>query len=204
LSDPARISDPIHGGGRDVAFQVTVLLVGLIVGWTRKGSLWSIVNVKVRLVWFLPVAYVLQHIAIVYTRGSLYETLVVGSYLLLGFFCIRNLKIPGVLWMIGGVLSNFIVMLANGLRMPAYIPAVKKLAPSLIPDLIKGDYGKSIAMSSHTHLNFLGDIFTYNISPVSLISIGDIVFGIGMVIFVQYAMTTERRQSANALMAENS
>jgi hypothetical protein len=86
-------------------------------------------------------------------------------------------------------------MAANGLRMPAYIPAVRHFNPSVVPSLIRGEYGKSIAMGNNTHLNFLGDIFTFDIGYVTLISIGDVLFAIGLVIFIQHAMIYQSRST---------
>ncbi|MBX5436713.1 MAG: DUF5317 family protein, partial [Alicyclobacillaceae bacterium] len=48
----------------------------------------------------------------------------------------------------------------------------------------------------HTHLNFLGDIFPITIWPQSIISIGDIVFSIGLVILIQYAMRSGKGGAA--------
>lgn len=76
--------------------------------------------------------------------------------------------------------------------MPAYVPAVKAMAPNILPLVVKGEYGKSIAMSSTTHLNFLGDIFYFQIQPASLISVGDIIFAIGLVVLIQHAMRLKR------------
>jgi hypothetical protein len=175
-----------------LSFHVLVLLAGLIVGWVKKGSIWNITNLRLKHLWLLPIAYILQHVSIAYLNGRPYELAIVASYVALLFFCARNLRVPGMLWAIGGTAANFLVMCANGLRMPAYIPAIKKLAPQLVPLLERGEYGKSIAMSSSTHLNFLGDIFSFEVPPPALISIGDILFAIGLVILIQHAMLCGR------------
>jgi hypothetical protein len=175
-----------------LAFQVLVILTGLVVGWGRKGSLWSITQIRLKMIWLLPISYILQHFSIAYLNGAMYEVVIVFSYVSLLFFCAGNLKVPGLLWTFAGTAANFVVMSVNGLRMPAYKDAVEHMAPKLIPLLIKGDYSKSVLMSSNTHLNFLGDIFSFEIRPESLISIGDILFAIGLVILIQYAMRLER------------
>ncbi|GMA51292.1 hypothetical protein GCM10025857_26490 [Alicyclobacillus contaminans] len=178
-----------------MAFQVTVVLTGLLVGWIRKGSVWDITNIRIRLLWLLPIAYLLQHISIAYLDGVYYELSIVLSYLALMVFCAVNIRTPGIAWGLAGTASNFLAMVVNGLRMPAYVPAVEHMAPSYVPALMSGHYGKSVAMSSKTHLNFLGDIFSFQIHPVSLLSIGDILFAIGFVILIQHAMRSGR--SAN-------
>lgn len=174
---------------------MVVLLSGLIIGWARKGSIWSITEIKIRWVWILPIAYLLQHVSIAYFTGTVYQVTIVASYVSLITFCLLNLKTPGLPWSMLGTCLNFLAMLFNGLRMPAYVPAVRAMAPSILPLVMKGEYGKSIAMSSATHLNFFGDIFYFQIQPASLLSVGDIVFSIGLVIFIQYAMRLKRGEN---------
>lgn len=171
-----------------MAFQALTIIVALLIGWIRRGSLWSIGRLKVRVWWILPIAYVLQHISVFYLTGTAYRLVIVLSYIVMLGFCTLNLRLPGVWWALVGTGANFVALLVNGLRMPAYMPTVRVMAPQIIPMLKAGTYGKSIAMSSTTHLNFLGDIFGFNVRPASLLSIGDILFSIGLVIIIQYAM----------------
>jgi hypothetical protein len=171
-----------------LAFQVFVILTGLAIGWLRKGSLWAVTNIRLKTIWLLPISYILQHVSIDYLTGMTFEVAIVFSYLLLLAFCLLNVRVPGIVWALGGTAANFLAMCSNGLRMPAYIPAVQHMAPTLIPRLMRGEYSKSIAMTANTHFNFLGDIFSFEIKPASLISIGDILFAIGLVILIQYAM----------------
>jgi hypothetical protein len=186
-----------------LSFHVLVLLAGLLVGWFKKGSIWNITNIRLRLLWILPVAYLIQHVSITYLSGSMYELAIVASYLALLMFCLLNWKVPGLIWAAGGTLSNFLVMLVNGLRMPAYIPAVQQMDSKLVPLLEKGEFGKSIAMSSSTHLNFLGDIFYVHVQPPSLVSIGDILFAIGLIILIQHAMRSGRSEPSGVNRTES-
>lgn len=175
-----------------------VIFAGIIIGWIRKGSLLSLTNIRLKGLWILPVAYLAEHVSVVALHGITYELTIVCSYVALLAFCLLNLRVQGVVWTTVGTAANFLVMVVNGLRMPAYMPAVKQLDPTLIPRLLAGNYGKSIAMSATTHLNFLGDIFPFYIKPASLISIGDILFAIGFLILVQHAMCSGRVAPARA------
>lgn len=181
-----------------------VILTGLAVGWIRKGRILSMPFMKLKLIWLLFVAYVLQHISIAWLHGTAYEVVLVVSYLSILGFCVVNWRIPGVIWNLVGTAANFLVMVVNGLRMPAYVPAARALDPALIPALMRGQYGKSVAMSTHTNLNFLGDIFSFAIKPASLISVGDILFAIGLVILIQHAMRSEGGPAGHAVQAEPS
>lgn len=179
-----------------------VILTGLAVGWIRKGKILAMPFVKLKLIWLLFVAYALQHISIAWLHGTAYEVVLVVSYLSILGFCVVNWRVPGVIWNLAGTAANFLVMSVNGLRMPAYLPAARALDAALVPALIRGQYAKSVAMSTHTHLNFLGDIFSFAIKPASLISVGDILFAIGLVILIQHAMRSEGGPTGNGVQAE--
>ncbi|WDL98710.1 DUF5317 domain-containing protein [Alicyclobacillus sp. ALC3] len=182
-----------------MAFQAVVIIAGLVVGWVRKGSIWSITEIRLRWLWVLPVAYILQHVSISYLTGTVYEFVLVLSYISLITFSLVNFKTPGLAWTLLGTFLNFLAMSVNGLRMPAYLPAVKQMDSALVGPLLAGHYGKSVAMTSMTHLNFLGDIFSFQVQPASIISIGDIIFGIGLVILIQHAMLLKRGELAHAV-----
>ena len=175
-----------------MALESLAIIAGVVIGWMRKGSLLSLTNLRLRWIWLLPISYVLQSVSIHLLNGVLYEAAIMFSYLALLAFSLFNAKVPGLLWTLGGTLSNFVVMLANGLRMPAYLPPIEKLTPQVVPLLEHGGLGKSIAMSSATHLNFLGDIFYLKLIPPTLVSIGDILFAIGIVLFIQKTMTSRK------------
>lgn len=171
-----------------MAFQLLAIVVALLVGWVRGGRLGNLARVRLRHVWVLPVAYLLQYLSIYHLRGLAYEVLVVLSYACLIAFCVRNLDSKGIIWALLGISANFIVMMANHLRMPAYVPAVEAYAPGLVPELQDGAIGKSVAMSTNTHLNFLGDIFTVQLGVPTLVSIGDLMFSVGLFLFIVAAM----------------
>lgn len=171
-----------------MVFQVLAIVLGVIVGWIRRGKISNLSLVRFRLLWILPLAYFLQYISIYYTHGLIYQVMVTASYIGLIVFCSLNVKQPGLQWALMGVVSNFLVMLANHLRMPAYIAPVEKYAPDMVSKLREGAIGKSIAMGPNTHLNFLGDIFTVDLGVRTLVSIGDLLFSVGLFLFIVTAM----------------
>lgn len=175
-----------------MSFDVLMMAAGLLVGWFRRGSIWNLPNIRLRWIWVLPVAYLLQHFSIADLTGPAYEVAVLVSYGGLIAFCAVNLRVPGVAWGLGGTVANLLTLSVNGLHMPAYMPVVRVMDRKAVPSLLQGEYGKSIAMSPHTHLNFLGDIFYFKVPPASLLSLGDILLAIGMVMVIQYAMRISR------------
>ncbi len=185
-------------------FTVLVIAAGLLIGWFRKGSLWSITNIKFRLIWLLPGAYILEYVSIHHLQGQIYEICILIAYLGLILFCSLNYKIAGIKWALSGTVANFLVMSLNGLRMPAYLPAVRKMAPQTIPALMKGDYLKSVAMTSHTHLNPLGDIFNVSVLTPNLVSFGDLLFSLGIIVFLQHAMRSSMEVNQSSVEAKTS
>lgn len=169
------------------------IIAGVIVGWIRRGSLTQLALVRLRWLWVLPIAYILQYVSIYFLRGATYEVFIVVSYLGLIAFCAWNIRITGIPWALGGICSNFVVLAANHLRMPVYMDVVRRIAPDLVPKLETGEIGKSIAMGPSTHLNFLGDIFTIQLGVTSLVSIGDLLFSVGVFLFIVAAMGGRER-----------
>jgi hypothetical protein len=168
------------------------LLAGCLIGLLKHGSIWGLSSLKLKQIWMLLAAYVIQYVSIYLLKGLTYEVFIVISYLLLILFCLLNRMELGVKYALVGIISNFLVMAANQLRMPAYLPSVRKIDPKSVELLKEGLIGKSIAMTNNTHLKFLGDIFTVQIGRGSLISIGDILIGIGIIVLIQHAMCIER------------
>ena len=179
---------------------IITLLIGLIIGWIRGGSIWSFRSLPLKSIWLLPLSYILQYISIYFLHGLYYQVVILISFLTLFYFCYVNHKIGGIKWAFIGTALNFLVMVSNSLRMPAYMPAVNQLNPKAVSLMEHGQIGKSIAMTSHTHLNFLGDIFLFNIQPSALMSVGDILFSVGLIILIQFAMRIERETSSNAIV----
>lgn len=172
--------------------QLLAIATGLTVGWFKKGNLVALTNLRLKWLWVLPISYIVQILSINYLHGSIYKWMLVLSYILLLTFCVRNLSVPGVWWTFAGTTANFLVMSSNNLRMPAYMPPIEQLSKKMAVLLKNGDYGKSIAMGPNTHLNFLGDIFFLKLQPPTLVSVGDILFAIGIMLLIQHAMQLGR------------
>ncbi|ABO67101.1 Conserved hypothetical protein [Geobacillus thermodenitrificans NG80-2] len=102
---------------------------------------------------------------------------------------------PGLPVIFAGVLLNFIVMAANGGRMPVSVEAAQFLGREYIEALKAGLYAKHQAITSDTLLPFLGDIIP--LSPPyprqQVISIGDVVMNVGAFLFIQHLMLSAPR-----------
>lgn len=172
------------------------IVIGVLAGWLFGGKIGNLKDVEIRKAWVIFLAFVLQYsgiflLPVLYDKQLIsspyfYSASVMGSYLILIVFSLYNRKQPGFYWVVVGMALNLLVMLANGGRMPVELTAAQDLSPADVPALVGGTYGKHIAMSNDTNLNFLGDLI-YLQAPYphhTIVSLGDIVFSIGVIIFI--------------------
>jgi MFS family permease len=105
-----------------------------------------------------------------------------ASYLLLAVFGLRNARTPGLALAVGGLLSNAIVIFANGGRMPvsqaAYAESYGKA--------LAGIHGNIVAATASSHLTFLADIFALprGVPFSNTFSVGDVMLVAGAILFV--------------------
>lgn len=83
-----------------------------------------------------------------------------------------------------GSLLNFVVIAANGGRMPVSAEAIARAGGSGTPS------GTHMLVTENTHLWFLADVIALpRISPMAqIISVGDIFIVLGVFIFIQHQM----------------
>lgn len=169
------------------------LIIGLVVALVRGGSLERLLQVKLKAIWLIVLSFAVQYGAIFLYPDALTFAIPL-SYAVLLLFGWINRQSPGFWLVQAGLLMNLAVMVANGGRMPVDVSAARQLAPEDMPALLAGQIGKHLAMSGQTHLNMLGDIF-YLHAPYphhTIISLGDLVFSIGVFLFLQMSMVKGR------------
>ena len=163
----------------------------------RKGKLENLAAKKLLLMGLVLASVLLQFlINIDYSRFG-YLTHVAPylhllSYAFLFAFIYANRKMPGMVFMGLGIFLNFLVIAANGGTMPVS-PAILGLSPSEIPTST-GDALHSVA-TADTRLFFLADIIPLPIPKGTLVSIGDIILGLGLFYFIQQAMQPREKNS---------
>jgi hypothetical protein len=171
------------------------ILLSLLIGFFRGGSLKGFANMKLRGGWLFPLLLAVQFVIFaledkVAIIGKLSNTLFLLVYVIGLLFLWLNRNQPGFIVIFAGVLLNFIVMAVNGGRMPVSVEAAKFLGREYIDALKAGTYGKHQAITSETLLPFLGDIIP--LSPPyprrQVISIGDVVMNVGAFLFIQHLM----------------
>ncbi len=100
------------------------VLLAVLVGLLRRGSLRSLAQLPLRFGWVAVLAFGLQVYLIYFPdpvgQGllSLHVLILVTSYLLLLWFIWQNRRLPGMILFVAGLVANLSVMLLNGGFMP--------------------------------------------------------------------------------------
>ncbi|WP_018132616.1 DUF5317 domain-containing protein [Effusibacillus pohliae] len=168
-------------------------VIGIIVAVFRGGKLRDLFEAKLKRIWLIVFAFCVQYAIIVLNQSFLLPAVIISYGALLAFACF-NQRQPGFHFILAGIAMNLLVMAANDGRMPVDVGIVRQYAPDGVSALLAGQSGKHIAMSEQTHLNLLGDIF-YLHAPYpreGLVSLGDIVFSIGVFLWIQKVMVRRR------------
>lgn len=177
-------------------FLLFVVLVCLGVAFLRGGSLAALGEVRIRFGAVLVAAVLLK--AVVYTplaiqllgNGTWNRVGHLGIMLVLLAVILANRNLPGF-WVIGlGILSNFLVLAANGGSMPVSIAGVERLGLPTDPALFHQQQGWAVILVTEgAHLWFLGDIIlTPPFLPGKVLSIGDLLIAAGAFVFFQTVM----------------
>ncbi|TLS38456.1 DUF5317 domain-containing protein [Pseudalkalibacillus caeni] len=179
------------------------ILLSVVIGFLRKGSLKGFAALQFKWGVVFPILLLLE-IFIFYFQtkfnwlGNSSGIIFIGIYIVGLFFLWVNRKVsPGIWLLFIGVLLNFIVMAANGGRMPVSLEAANVLDPSYAEAIKTSLYGKHTVLTNTTYFGFLGDVIpiTDPYPKDQVISIGDIFMNIGVFIFIQQVMVPKKKQT---------
>ncbi|MCF6138835.1 DUF5317 domain-containing protein [Pseudalkalibacillus berkeleyi] len=175
------------------------ILLAILVGFLRKGNLKGFGDLHIKHGWVFPVLLLSQWV--IFLLQNKYELLgTVSNYIFIGIYIVGltllwvNRKLGLGIWLILiGVLLNFVVMGANGGRMPVSLEAAGVLDPAYGQALQEGYYGKHTPLTEDTKFGFLGDVIPLpEFYPRDqVISIGDIIMNIGIFLFIQMLMVNK-------------
>nr|WP_304220009.1 DUF5317 domain-containing protein [Fredinandcohnia onubensis] len=179
------------------------ILIAVIVGFFRKGSLRGLADLQLKYGWIFPILVLLQ--LSVYFMQNKYEMLgFLSGYIYMFVYVIGmaflwvNRHHSGFTLILIGTFLNFLVMALNGGRMPVLESAATLLDPHYIDTLKNELYAKHTLLTESSRLGFLGDIIplTDPYPRSQIISIGDVVMNIGAFQFIQYLMVHKNRDTS--------
>ncbi len=172
------------------------VILGVIIGWFRKGRLkhLSLLNLKswpfILIAVLIQAAIWIDFTTSIWFLSAFYSPLYILSFVLLVMFFFIQGNQP-VFVIIGlGILLNTLVIAANEGMMPV---DSTRLPAYVYEELASG--GKSpfhTIIDEDTRLEYLGDRITIPYDRNRLLSIGDIILAAGMVILIQQNMVKAR------------
>jgi hypothetical protein len=151
------------------------------------GRLTALAELNFMHAWLLPAALGIQLVIVYLIPGWPHVILDAAHIATYGFaaaFVALNRRVPGVLIVAAGGLSNFIAIAANGGVMPASPSALATAGLADTP----GQFASSVSVPD-PHLLFMGDVFAVPGSwPVhNVYSVGDVLIVIGAFVLLHAA-----------------
>jgi hypothetical protein len=169
-----------------------VVIVTAAIAVLRGGSLHALAATRVRWLWIVYVAFVVQLGASLWSPDWLTDTgalvVVLGSNTAIAAFLLLNRHLPGTAIAAVGLALNIVVIAANG-AMPVSERAVEIAGTGSITE----DAGvKHERLDDSTVLPWLADVIPVPLFR-TIISVGDVVLAIGIAYFVFAQSMSERR-----------
>lgn len=165
---------------------IEVLILSIILGYILKGSLKNLENIDIKNLYLIFAAFIIEFIIVmcigkgILVRGTFTYVLDLIMYILLGIFTYNNRKNPFILLMGVGFLLNAVPIFLNGGAMPVSPEGIK--IAGLPQDITKEGLYRLI--DENTRMWFLGDVFPLTFLRNFVISIGDIIAALGMMLFI--------------------
>ena len=179
------------------------LILGIIVGYLRKGRLsrLSYVNFSFKFLIYISALFYLGIIVInlgLYDYESfLYSTFLIGSMVLTGLFLIANLNIKYMFIPLVGLALNLLSFLANNFKFPLSPDAAAQIYGVEAFELLNTGKLLFYTSSETATLSFLGSIIP--IGNWFVVSIGDIIAILGVVLIVQCIMADKYIQTRSKI-----
>lgn len=173
------------------------VFIALIVGLIQKGSLKNLGTIRFKYSFLVLLSIGLQilifnpywdnHVG----SGALTTNLYALALLLIYAFLLFNMKLPGMILIALGTLSNGIAIFANQGHMPASLSAYSQAFPERVNELVDQQvYYNSVIINEQTRLPYLCDIFwvPHWFPLANVFSIGDVLLCIGAFILIRKTM----------------
>lgn len=170
------------------------LIIAVLIGYVLKGSIKNIDAAKIKGLYFVIAAFILEFIMIkmlkskYLTIGAITYILDLIMYGLLLSFVYLNKNSKCIIVLGIGILLNAVVIFSNGGTMPVDIEAVRTLG-------FTGNVssqGLYSEVNAETRFAFLGDIFLVKYPKPGVASLGDFIEVIGMALYIITEMKNKK------------
>ena len=176
---------------------IEAVLLGIIIGLVRGGKISRLKYINLQGSFLFIIAIIL-HIGIIIMNLGVFEyntnyytIMLTSSYILILVGLIINIHSKYFILMISGLIINFICFASNNFRFPINSNAVKlSYGNEFYQHLINNEIKFFIPLEE-AKLKFLGNTIYINMPYINdlIISIGDIVVAIGIILFIQSIMS---------------
>ncbi|MDD2498426.1 MAG: DUF5317 domain-containing protein [Desulfitobacteriaceae bacterium] len=171
------------------------IIIGIVAGWLAKGSLKNLAQIKMKYIWLVLGAFLIQ-VGMDYLGAKGFGEIVrwrlplhLLSYLMLFLFLWLHRELPGIKLLALGFLCNCLVIVINGGAMPATINGID---PEYVKGLQAGDWVTYTAITESTNLPWLGDVLVLPWPKAKAFSLGDIFISAGVFWLVFQVMRGDR------------
>lgn len=176
-------------------FVAGVLLLAVAVGFAARGRLSGLAGLHVAWAPLAAVGLLLQWFT---PGGNVWPfACLMVSFVLLGVFAARNLKVPGFALILAGVSMNFLVIALNH-GMPVTENAlVRSGQQATLTELVRDGGVKHHLSSPDDRLLFLADVTPIPPPIAQIVSVGDILAYAGLGYVIVAAMRRGRRDGVS-------
>lgn len=182
---------------------IEALILGIIVGLVRRGKISRLAYAQFN---FKPLIYIsaLLYLSIIIMNlglfdynSKLYTGFLISSYILIGIFLLTNINKKFIFIPLIGLCTNLITFVANSFKFPLSSEAVAKIYGSEMLELLHT--GKMIFFmpAENSNLRYLGNIFS--VGNFFILSIGDILVALGVILIVQNIMSDKYIKNRNKI-----
>lgn len=175
---------------------IEAILIGIFIGWIRRGSIFRIKQLEINLSPLLIISMLSIIAIVIMDLGKLnmnfmiYDVCLILSYSLIIIVLFFNLDVKYMFLPLIGMIMNFLCVCFNGFKIPVRSDIVLNLYGQDMYDLFMAGNIKFITQAEGAVLNFFGKLITpgkyyfYNV----ILSVGDIIILLGIILIVQNVM----------------
>ncbi len=185
---------------------IEALIIGIIIGLIKHGKVYrlSYVDFSMSLIIYISalfyVSIVIMNLGLLDFNTILYTAFLLISYALSCIFLLANISKKFMFVPLIGLCSNLVCFIANGFRFPISSAAVLKFYGNEMLGLLNSGKIRFFIPAENAALPFLGNIIPINkLISVSIVSAGDIIIAVGIVLIVLSIMSDKHIQNRNRI-----
>jgi len=183
---------------------VYIIIISIIIGLLRNGKLSSLSQISLKRIELIVLAFLIQGGLVFFGTRKVKIVLDYSSYALAFSYVVLliavwyNEKLKGMKIIALGIAFNFMVIVANGGRMPILLGSLYKAGLNDIALILKeGSHVTNTLISEKTLFRFLADVIPLPppFPAPSVISVGDFLLFYGVFSLIQNAMLKKEQNS---------